>query len=162
MRPSAWWRRREPERTEIVGDSRRLQQVLWNLVNNAIKFSKESGRVELHLLTATDGLRITVKDDGQGIAPSFLPYVFDRFRQQDASPTRAAFGLGLGLSIAKHLVELHGGVISAQSAGEGQGATFVVVLPSVPTHAPKRRSRPGLPGNSTGGEEAPRRTTGRA
>jgi PAS domain S-box-containing protein len=116
---------------EIVADSRRLQQVLWNLVNNAIKFSNESGRVELHLQSESEGLVLTVKDDGQGIAPSFLPFVFDRFRQQDASPTRSAFGLGLGLSISKHLVELHGGVISAHSAGPGQGATFIVRLPAV-------------------------------
>ncbi|HWW86625.1 MAG TPA: ATP-binding protein [Vicinamibacterales bacterium] len=117
---------------EILADARRLQQVLWNLVHNALKFSTTDGRVEIHVQRTGDGLEITVKDNGQGISPSFLPHVFERFRQQDASPTRAVFGLGLGLSIAKHLVELHGGEITAHSAGEGQGARFVVWVPPIP------------------------------
>jgi PAS domain S-box-containing protein len=117
---------------EIVADSRRLQQVMWNLVHNAIKFSMHQGRVEIHVERTPEGLQIAVKDNGQGISPSFLPHVFERFRQQDASSTRAAFGLGLGLSIAKHLVELHGGHIVAHSAGDGQGATFMVQMPAVP------------------------------
>jgi signal transduction histidine kinase len=121
---------------EILGDSRRLQQVLWNLVHNAIKFSLNQGRVEIQVRRTLEGLEATVKDNGQGITPSFLPYVFERFRQQDASSTRAAFGLGLGLSIAKHLVELHGGTISASSAGDGHGATFIVRVPAVPRVAP--------------------------
>jgi len=118
---------------EIVADGARLQQVLWNLVHNSVKFSNHGGRVEIHVLRRPDGLQITVKDNGQGISPAFLPHVFERFRQQDATSTRAAFGLGLGLSIARHLVELHGGVITAHSPGEGMGATFTVVLPATPT-----------------------------
>jgi signal transduction histidine kinase len=117
---------------EMIGDSRRLQQVLWNLVHNAIKFSVADGRVDIRVQRNQHELLITVKDNGQGIAPSFLPYVFERFRQQDASPTRGVVGLGLGLSIAKHLVELHGGAISAVSAGEGQGSIFTVRIPSAP------------------------------
>ncbi len=120
---------------DILADSRRLQQVLWNLVHNAIKFSASQGRVEVHVQRSPEGLQIVVKDNGQGISPSFLPHVFERFRQQDASSTRAAYGLGIGLSIAKHLVELHGGTISAASAGDGQGATFTVRVPAVPTPA---------------------------
>jgi len=120
---------------EIYGDARRLQQVLWNLVHNSVKFSARHGRVEIHVQRHSEGLCITVKDDGQGILPSFLPYVFERFRQQDASSTRSATGLGLGLSIARHLVELHGGTITAHSAGEGQGSTFVVLIPAIPPTA---------------------------
>ena len=120
---------------EIVADSRRLQQVMWNLVHNAIKFSTNQGRVEIHVQRTREGLQIVVKDNGQGISPSFLPHVFERFRQQDGSSTRAAFGLGLGLSIAKHIVELHGGHIVAHSGGEGQGATFMVRIPAVPRPA---------------------------
>ena len=117
---------------QVLADARRLQQVLWNLVHNSIKFCAPQGRVEIHLSSNDDGLHVTVRDNGQGISPSFLPHVFDRFRQQDASPTRSASGLGLGLSIAKHLVELHGGTINAFSAGEGQGATFIVRIPRMP------------------------------
>jgi signal transduction histidine kinase len=120
---------------EILADAQRLQQVIWNLVHNAIKFSTRDGRVEIRVHRTSQGLEILVSDDGQGIAPSFLPHVFERFRQQDASSTRAAFGLGLGLSIAKHLVELHGGSISAFSAGDGQGARFSVVVPAIPPSA---------------------------
>jgi PAS domain S-box-containing protein len=116
---------------EIMGDPRRLQQVLWNLVHNAIKFSGEQGRVEIQVQRTPGELQIAVSDNGQGISSSFLPHVFERFRQQDASSTRTAPGLGLGLSIAKHLVELHGGTISATSGGDGQGATFIVRLPAM-------------------------------
>jgi len=115
---------------DIQGDSRRLQQVLWNLVHNAIKFSHRQGRVEIHVQQSVHTLQVVVRDNGQGIAPDFLPHVFERFRQQDASSTREAFGLGLGLSIAKHLVELHGGTISAHSRGPGKGSTFVVRVPA--------------------------------
>jgi signal transduction histidine kinase len=132
----------------IAGDGRRLQQVLWNLVHNAVKFSKGGGRVEIHVQSDDRGLELTVKDNGQGISPAFLPHVFERFRQQDASSTRSAAGLGLGLSIAKHLVELHGGDISARSAGDGQGAAFTVTLPpgSAPGGDPERRSKEIAPG----------------
>jgi len=116
----------------MLGDSRRLQQVLWNLIHNAIKFTPAQGRVEVSVSRVDGQIQIAVIDNGQGIAPSFLPHVFERFRQQDASSTRATFGLGLGLSIAKQLVELHGGTISAHSEGEGRGASFTVRLPAVP------------------------------
>jgi signal transduction histidine kinase len=117
---------------EILADSRRLQQILWNLVHNAIKFSVGDGRVEVHVHRVADHLQVVVKDNGQGILPEFLPHVFERFRQQDASVTRIGVGLGLGLSIAKHLVELHGGTIDAASPGDGQGATFTVRIPAMP------------------------------
>jgi PAS domain S-box-containing protein len=120
----------DPNIGEIVADARRVQQILWNLVHNSIKFCTKGGRVEIHIHRQPDGLEIAVKDNGDGISPAFLPHVFERFRQQDASSTREHFGLGLGLSIAKHLVEMHGGGIRAHSAGEGQGATFVVHLPA--------------------------------
>ena len=117
---------------EVLGDARRLQQVLWNIVHNAIKFTPSGGRVEIHVLRAGGHLQISVQDNGQGISPSFLPHVFERFRQEDSSPTRASFGLGLGLSIAKQIIELHGGTIRARSVGEGQGATFTIDVPSAP------------------------------
>jgi PAS domain S-box-containing protein len=116
----------------LLGDSRRLQQVLWNLIHNAIKFTPTQGRVEINVRRVDGELEVAVVDTGRGISQSFLPHVFERFRQQDASSTRATFGLGLGLSIAKQLVELHGGTISAHSDGEGCGATFIVRLPAVP------------------------------
>jgi PAS domain S-box-containing protein len=119
----------------LLGDARRLQQVLWNLIHNAIKFTPAQGRVEINVRRVDGELEVSVVDNGRGISPSFLPHVFERFRQQDASSTRATFGLGLGLSIAKQLVELHGGTISANSEGEGRGATFVVRLPAVPRNA---------------------------
>ena len=123
----------ESDVTNVLADSGRLQQVMWNLVHNAIKFSGPKGLVEIRIQRAPSGLELIVKDNGRGISPSFLPYVFDRFRQQDPSGGReASFGLGLGLSIARHIVELHGGTVSAFSAGEGQGATFTVRLPEAP------------------------------
>jgi PAS domain S-box-containing protein len=124
----------EATSVQILADSRRMQQVLWNLVHNAIKFTPNQGRVDI-LIQRNERLRITVRDNGQGISPAFLPYVFERFRQQDSSVTRAAFGLGLGLSIAKQIVELHGGTIEARSAGDGQGATFTVDVPAAPADA---------------------------
>jgi PAS domain S-box-containing protein len=113
----------------IMGDGRRVQQVLWNIVHNAIKFTPAGGRVELRVQRTGDQIVITVQDTGKGISPSFLPYVFERFRQEDSTTTREFFGLGLGLAIAKQLIELHGGSISASSLGEARGATFVVRLP---------------------------------
>jgi len=124
---------------ELLADGRRLQQVLWNLVHNAIKFTPAHGRIEIRVRRDDQHLEITVQDNGQGISPSFLPHVFERFRQQDATKTRAAFGLGLGLSIAKHLIELHGGTIAAASAGDGAGATFSVRIPCA---APRREAAP--------------------
>lgn len=114
---------------QVAGDSDRLQQVIWNLLSNAIKFTPKGGSVEVRLSQMEDQVLIDVIDTGNGIAPSFLPYVFDRFRQADASITRVHGGLGLGLAIVRHLVELHGGTIHAESEGEGKGATFTVKLP---------------------------------
>jgi signal transduction histidine kinase len=114
----------------VIGDSRRIQQVLWNLVHNAIKFSSSGGRVTVRLDQEDSRVRLAVEDTGRGISPLFLPHVFERFRQEDASSSREATGLGLGLSIAKHLVELHGGTIHALSDGLDRGATFIVELPA--------------------------------
>lgn len=121
---------RADENSTIIVDPTRIQQVLWNLVNNAVKFTPRGGQVTVRTgrLGASE-LQITVSDTGQGISPDFLPFVFERFRQADGSTTRNTGGLGLGLTIAKHLVELHGGTIRAESRGEGQGATFRVHIP---------------------------------
>jgi PAS domain S-box-containing protein len=114
---------------QITGDPARLQQIVWNLLSNAIKFTPQGGRVEARLERVDPHIRITVSDTGKGISPDFLPYVFDRFHQSDTSSVRRHGGLGLGLALAKYLVELHGGTIEAESAGEGQGAIFKVTLP---------------------------------
>jgi PAS domain S-box-containing protein len=118
-----------PAPVEVLGDSMRLQQVVWNLLSNSIKFTPEGGRVELRMEGGDDDVRIIISDTGKGIEPEFLPFVFDRFRQADTSGSRRRGGLGLGLSLAKHLVELHGGTIAAASDGAGRGATFTVTLP---------------------------------
>ncbi len=120
----------EPVR-ELTCDANRLQQVIWNLVSNAVKFTPAGGSVEVSLKHQDDRIEIVVSDTGAGIAPEFLPYVFERFRQADGSTTRKHGGLGLGLAIVRYLVELHGGVVRAESSGEGQGATFTVSLPLV-------------------------------
>jgi CheY-like chemotaxis protein/nitrogen-specific signal transduction histidine kinase len=123
----------------VNGDAGRLQQVLWNLLTNAIKFTPANGTVSVVAREVsregTRSVEISVSDTGQGIDAHFLPFVFDRFRQADASTTRRHGGLGLGLSIVKSLVELHQGSIEARSAGEGQGSTFIVHLPLAETHA---------------------------
>jgi signal transduction histidine kinase/ActR/RegA family two-component response regulator len=116
----------------VNADPARLQQVAWNLLTNAIKFTPHAGRVEVALRESPGQVEISVSDNGQGIKPEFLPFVFDRFRQSDASTTRRHGGLGLGLSIVKSLVELHGGTVDAQSSGEAQGSTFFVRLPIAP------------------------------
>jgi CheY-like chemotaxis protein len=113
----------------VNGDPGRLQQVVWNLLSNAVKFTPKGGRIQVQLERAGSHVTITVSDNGDGIAPDFLPYIFDRFRQADQTTTRTFGGLGLGLSIVKNLVELHGGVVFAKSDGKGTGATFVVELP---------------------------------
>jgi CheY-like chemotaxis protein/anti-sigma regulatory factor (Ser/Thr protein kinase) len=113
----------------VLGDATRLQQIVWNLLTNAVKFTPEGGRVELRMESDADSVRITVSDTGKGVEPEFLPFVFDRFRQADLSSARRYGGLGLGLSLVKHLVELHGGTITVASEGAGQGATFTVTLP---------------------------------
>jgi PAS domain S-box-containing protein len=120
----------------VLGDASRLQQVLWNLLSNAIKFTPQGGRVEIRLEYVDTQALVTVSDTGRGISPDFLPFIFDAFRQADGKITRQFGGLGLGLSIARHLVELHGGSIRAESAGDGQGATFVVKLPLMVESSP--------------------------
>ncbi|SKB16143.1 Multi-sensor signal transduction histidine kinase (fragment) [Planktothrix sp. PCC 11201] len=113
----------------VLGDETRLQQIIWNLLSNAIKFTPPGGIVEIYLKSGEDQVQIQVKDTGIGINPQFLPYVFDYFRQQDGTNTRKFGGLGLGLAIVRHLTELHGGTVSANSLGENLGATFSVQLP---------------------------------
>jgi signal transduction histidine kinase len=121
----------DPAVEQILGDRDRLQQVVWNLLSNAIKFTPRGGTVAVGLYRAAGQVEISVEDTGQGIRPEFMPYVFERFRQADSSFTRALGGLGLGLAIARHLVELHGGTIRAHSDGDGLGARFTVSLPTV-------------------------------
>jgi PAS domain S-box-containing protein len=118
----------------IPGDPVRLQQVIWNLLSNAIKFTPRGGRVQIRSERVNSHLEIVVSDTGQGISPDFLPHVFDRFRQADQKASRQHGGMGLGLAIVRHLVELHGGNVSATSEGEGQGATFTVRLPISPIY----------------------------
>lgn len=113
----------------VMGDANRLQQVVWNLLSNAVKFTPKGGRVDVELERINSRVQIRVSDTGGGIAPDFLPHVFERFRQADSSTTRSHGGLGLGLAIVRHLVELHGGTVAAESQGIGQGATFIVNLP---------------------------------
>jgi PAS domain S-box-containing protein len=113
----------------ISADPDRLQQVMWNLLSNAVKFTPAGGRVEVELRRVEQQAVVSVRDTGQGIAPEFLPHVFDRFRQADQSTTRRHGGLGLGLAIVRHLVELHGGTVTAASEGEGRGSSFTVRLP---------------------------------
>ncbi|MEH2281325.1 MAG: ATP-binding protein [Nostoc sp.] len=114
---------------QVMGDAERLQQVLWNLLSNAVKFTPSGGRVEVYLEQVNSNARISVSDTGKGISAEFLPYIFERFRQADSTTTRADNGLGLGLAIVHHLVEMHSGIVYAVSEGEGQGATFTVLLP---------------------------------
>jgi len=116
----------------IDGDSGRLQQVVWNLLSNAVKFTPSGGQVEVTLAAVDDFAQITVSDTGIGISADILPHIFDYFRQADSSMTRQFGGLGLGLAIARHIVDLHDGIIQAESPGEGQGATFTVRLPLLP------------------------------
>ncbi|XXX72345.1 PAS domain-containing protein [Sorangium sp. So ce134] len=125
------------------GDPSRLQQVVWNLLSNSIKFTPEGGSVQVKVSRAGNHVGITVSDTGEGIKPEFLPYVFERFRQADASTTRRHGGLGLGLAIVKHLVELHGGTVRATSAGVGKGTTFTVELPLGVAHAPAEGATDG-------------------
>ncbi len=114
---------------EVLGDANRLQQVFWNILSNAIKFTPSGGLVKIKLKQVSSQVEIRITDTGKGIAPEFLPYVFDYFRQADGATTRKFGGLGLGLAIVRHLVELHGGTVQAESLGEEKGATFIVRLP---------------------------------
>lgn len=162
----------EPNIGKVLGDSSRLQQIIWNLLSNAIKFTPQGGNVQVRLEEVSGELgnegvkalnsarettpatvhtyaQITISDSGQGISADFLPHVFDYFRQEDSSTTRSFGGLGLGLAIVHHLVELHGGTIQVVSSGEGQGATFIVRLPilmtaQLETNQPLSRNTPSL------------------
>jgi PAS domain S-box-containing protein len=118
----------------VAGDPVRLQQVIWNLLSNAVKFTPRGGLVQVRLSRVNSHVEIAVGDTGQGISSEFLPHVFDRFRQADQKITRTHGGLGLGLSIVRHLVELHGGTVRAESEGEGRGSTFTVMLPVAPVY----------------------------
>jgi len=128
----------------VLADPERLRQIVWNLVSNAVKFSDVGGRIDLTLEQAGARVSVVVRDEGRGIEPSFLPHVFEPFRQADGTSTRATGGLGLGLSVVKHLVELHGGVVTAESAGPGCGATFTVIFPVNPFTVALREARASL------------------
>jgi CheY-like chemotaxis protein len=121
----------EPEGCLVRGDAERLQQVFWNLLSNAVKFTPADGAVRVEVTPGLEDITVAVVDSGVGIPPEFVPFVFDRFRQADQTTTRSYGGLGLGLSIVKHLTELHGGSVTASSAGRGHGARFEVRLPAV-------------------------------
>jgi PAS domain S-box-containing protein len=124
----------DPFAGPVMGDPARLQQVVWNLLSNAVKFTPKGGKIEVRLERVNSHVEILVADTGAGIAPEFLPHVFERFRQLDSSTTRRHGGLGLGLAIVRHLVELHGGTVRVKSPGEGQGSTFIVWLPLSVAH----------------------------
>jgi signal transduction histidine kinase/ActR/RegA family two-component response regulator len=151
----------DSEAISLMGDATRLQQVVWNLLTNAMKFTPKGGSVQVVLKRVDSVLELAVADTGRGIGSTFLPYVFEPFRQADASATRAQGGLGLGLSIAKNLVEMHGGSISAQSEGDGLGSTFVVRLPVAPLReTPTRPLQPGASGPPLPPWECPQELTG--
>jgi signal transduction histidine kinase len=118
-----------PAAVAMAGDAGRLQQVIWNLLSNAVKFTPSGGRITVAVDALEGAVELRVTDTGAGIPATFLPYVFDKFRQADGSFTRQHGGLGLGLAIARHIVEVHGGTIVAESEGPGKGATFRVRLP---------------------------------
>ncbi|MCA1614945.1 MAG: response regulator [Acidobacteria bacterium] len=142
----------DPRSGPISGDADRLQQVVWNLLSNAIKFTDAGGEIEVRLGSVNSRVEITVRDSGIGIDPEFLPHIFDRFRQADPATNRMHGGMGLGLSIVRQLVELHGGTVRAESGGEGKGATFTVSLPFVDFRGgPERAER--LPPNAVGHPE---------
>jgi CheY-like chemotaxis protein len=141
----------DPDAGPVSGDAGRLQQVVWNLLSNAVKFTPRDGRVQVRLTRINSHIEIAVSDTGQGIAPEFLPYVFDRFRQADGSSTRSHGGLGLGLAIVRHIVELHGGSVAADSSGLCQGTTFTVRLPLLVIHTKEdgaERVRPRVEGEA--------------
>lgn len=148
----------DPAAGPVLGDSERLQQIVWNLFSNAIKFTPKGGRVRVCLQRINSHVEIVVADTGQGIRESFLPYIFDRFRQADGSISRTFGGLGLGLAIVRQLVELHGGTVQAESPGEGQGAMFTVKLPLLavrPKVVDPERVHPAI-GGSTALDHTPR------
>ena len=129
----------------VSGDANRLQQVVWNLLTNAVKFTPKGGRVQVRLRRVASNVELSVTDTGKGISADFMPFIFERFQQQDTSTTRRHSGLGLGMAITRHIVELHGGTIGAESPGEGFGATFTVRLPVLVAREPA--AAPGAPEN---------------
>ena len=133
---------------QITGDPDRLQQVIWNLLSNAVKFTNEGGHVEVRLERIDPYVQITVRDTGRGITPEFLPYVFDRYQQAGTSGGQRAGGLGLGLSLTRQLVEMHGGIVAAESEGEGKGATFTIRLPVPAVHTAGTGVAPPTSGQS--------------
>jgi PAS domain S-box-containing protein len=135
----------DPAAGPVSGDADRLQQVVWNLLSNAVKFTPAGGQVVARLECNDDNVRLTVSDTGDGIDPEFLPFVFDRFRQFESGPSRSTGGLGLGLAIVRHLVELQGGTVNAASRGRGQGATFTVTLPLAIPHEETSVAAPDHP-----------------
>jgi CheY-like chemotaxis protein/two-component sensor histidine kinase len=135
----------DPGVSPVAGDAARLQQIVGNLVSNAIKFTPRGGRVEVHLSRSRGDAEIRVTDTGKGIAPEFLPRIFDRFTQEDAGPRRRYPGLGLGLAIVRELVERHGGTVAAESSGEGRGATFIVRLPMLGVYTARGPWIPAAP-----------------
>jgi CheY-like chemotaxis protein len=124
----------DPRAAPISGDANRMQQIVWNLVSNAVKFTPKNGVVQVRLERVNSHVEIVVSDTGSGITADFLPHIFERFRQADSGTTREHAGIGLGLAIARHLVELHGGTIHAASDGPGKGSTFQVRLPVMIVH----------------------------
>ena len=132
----------DPRAAPISGDPERLQQMLWNLLSNAVKFTNRGGKVQVRLERVNSHVEVDVSDTGIGISPEFLPHVFERFRQADAGITRERGGLGLGLSIARQLTEMHGGTIEASSGGVGQGATFRLKIPLMIVHPVARSCVP--------------------
>jgi PAS domain S-box-containing protein len=149
----------DPRAGPVSGDPERLQQVLWNLLSNAIKFTPKGGRVQIRLERVNSSVEITVSDTGRGISAEFLPYVFERFRQADNTTTRQHGGLGLGMAITKHIVELHGGTIRAVSPGEGQGASFILRLPVMIVHHPAHFSDVATEQLPSAGEAQPTQLT---
>jgi CheY-like chemotaxis protein len=142
----------------VAGDINRLQQVIWNLLSNAAKFTPKGGRVQVVLERVNSHIEVSVIDTGAGIKPEFLPHVFERFQQADSSSTRGHGGLGLGLAIVRHLVELHGGSVRAKSPGEGKGSTFIVSLPLTIMHAdeaPEAREHPTMSGATENEPDCP-------
>ena len=153
----------DPQAFGITGDPDRLQQVVWNLLINAVKFTPKGGRVQVHVQRVSSHVEIIVSDSGQGMPPDVLPHVFERFQQGDSTSTRRHTGLGLGLALVRHLVELHGGTVEASSAGEGQGSTFTVRIPVAITReepGPARGAR--APDRGDDGVDAGTNTTGPA
>ena len=143
----------DTEVAPILGDASRLQQIVWNLLSNAVKFTPKGGQIQVRLEQIEDQAQIQVSDTGIGIHGEFLPYVFDRFRQEDGSLTRSHGGIGMGLAIVRYLVELQGGTVWAESPGSGQGATFTVRFPIFPQG--RRQKAEGRGQEERGKRESP-------